>query len=226
MLWVKLCGMTSAEDALAAAEAGADAIGLIFAPSKRRVDVETAKEIVRQLPHTLEKVGLFVNEASDRVEEVAIEVGLTAVQLQGEETPEFARSLFRTNPRKGRGQVRVFKTLHVVGGVEDRAQQFLETGCVDGLLLDSTAPDPVTGEMQRGGTGKIFDWKQAASLLPTLRGKRVIVAGGLTPSNVAAAVHTLHPWGVDVCSSVEREPGKKDLHKLREFVTAARAARG
>ncbi len=225
MIWVKICGMTNADDALAAVDAGADAVGLIFAPSKRRVDVETAKGIVQQLPHTLEKVGVFANESASTMEEIAVEVGLTAVQLQGEETPELAGSLFRTNPRKSRSQMRVFKTLHVVPGVESAPRDFL-ANCVDGLLLDSMAPDPLTGEMQRGGTGQTFDWKRASSFLSGIeRGMRVIVAGGLSPENVGDAVHSLQPWGVDVCSGVESEPGKKDLRKLRAFVQAARDAR-
>jgi phosphoribosylanthranilate isomerase len=224
MLWVKICGMTSAEDALAAAEAGADAIGMLFAPSKRRVSIDQAKEITKALPKTLEKVGVFYDEPAGAIEEIASDVGLTAVQLHGDETPEFARTLFRSSGRSGR-RVRVFKTLHVTDGVEQVAREFLEDGMVDGVLLDSVAQDATTGAIERGGTGQTFDWKSVQALLPSvLRHARIIVAGGLTSANVGAAVRILRPWGVDVCSGVEREPGKKDLEKVREFVASAHEA--
>ena len=122
--------------------------------------------------------------------------------------------------------MRVFKTLHVMEGVETIAKYFLSDGCVDGLLLDTVVRNSETGEVERGGTGQTFDWKRMAELQPSLqRETRIIVAGGLSPVNVAEAIHVLQPWGVDVCSGVEREPGKKDRDKVREFVAAARAAR-
>jgi phosphoribosylanthranilate isomerase len=226
MLWVKICGMTSPEDAMAAAEAGADAIGMLFAPSKRRVTVEQAKGITRKLPHTLEKVGVFYDESAANIEAIADEVGLTAVQLHGDESPDFARQLFRKHPRSNRSRMRVFKTLHVTEGVETIARYFLNDNCVDGLLLDTAVHNPETGEVERGGTGQVFDWKRMAEMLPPLqRQTRIIVAGGLSPANVGEAIHVLQPWGVDVCSGVELEPGKKDLDKVREFVAAAREAR-
>lgn len=226
MVWVKICAMTNPEDAVAAAEAGADAIGMLFAASKRRITVEQAKEITRALPKTLDKVGVFANESAETIEEIAVEVGLTAVQLHGDEPSEFARSLFRNNLRRSRAQMLVFKTLHVVKGVEGVARDFLRDKCVDGLLLDSVAHNPATGEAERGGTGQTFDWKRTGDFLPGIgRETRVIVAGGLSPANVGEAIKLLQPWGVDVCSGVEREVGKKDFAKLREFVNAARAAR-
>ncbi|HWR14397.1 MAG TPA: phosphoribosylanthranilate isomerase [Terriglobales bacterium] len=226
MVWVKICGMTNPEDARAAAEAGADSIGMLFAPSKRRITVEVAKEITRALPHTMEKVGVFYDESAAAIEEIAAEVGLTAVQLHGDESPDFAQQLFRHGSRRSRGQMRVFKTLHVAPGVEGLARNFLQDRCVDGVLLDSVVHDPVTGKTDRGGTGQTFDWKRVEEFLPGIaRETRVIVAGGLSPTNVADAIRMLRPWGVDVCSGVEAEPGKKDLQKLREFVIAARAAR-
>lgn len=226
MLWVKICGMTSADDALAAAEFGADAIGMLFAPSKRRITVERGKEIASALPKTMEKVGVFYDEAALTVEEIAAEVGLTAVQLHGDESPEYAKNLFRNFPRRTRAQMRVFKTLHVRNGVEGVAREFLREKCVDGLLLDSVVHDATTGETIRGGTGQTFDWKRTGDFLPGIeRETRVIVAGGLSPVNVGEAVRVMQPWGVDVCSGVESEVGRKDVQKLREFVTAARAAR-
>jgi phosphoribosylanthranilate isomerase len=226
MLWVKICGMTNPEDAVVAAEAGADAIGIIFAESKRRIGIDQAKEIVRALPRTLEKVGVFYNETATTIEYIAAEVGLTAVQLHGNESPSFAKNLFAKNTRRKRSQMRVFKTLHVETGVEGVVREFLEEKCVDGILLDAVAEDSTTGELIRGGTGKTFDWKRTTEFLPISgNDTRIIVAGGLTPANVGEAVRVMQPWGVDVCSGVEREPGKKDLQKLHDFVAAARAAR-
>jgi len=226
MLWVKICGMTTTEDAVAAAEAGADAIGLIFAPSKRQVTAQIARDITQKLPHTIEKVGVFANESALQIEDIAAEVGLTAVQLHGDESPEFARTLFRHGGQRSRAQMRVFKTLHVTAGIEGVARGFLMETCVDGFLLDSVVHNVETGETQRGGTGQVFDWQRANEFLPGLqRETRIVVAGGLSPLNVADAVRLLQPWGVDVCSGVESEPRKKDQQKIRAFITAARDAR-
>jgi len=226
MLWVKICGMTNVDDAMAASDSGADAIGLIFAPSKRQVTSEVAIEITQKLPKTMEKVGVFANESAQQIEEIAAEVGLTAVQLHGDESPEFARTLFRHGGQRTRAQMRVFKTLHVTTGIEGVARGFLMTNCVDGFLLDSVVHNAETGETERGGTGQTFDWQRANEFLPGVqRETRVIVAGGLSPANVADAVRMLQPWGVDVCSGVEREPRHKDWQKLRAFIAAARDAR-
>jgi phosphoribosylanthranilate isomerase len=226
MLWVKICGMTTVEDALAAADAGADAIGLLFAPSKRQVTSDVARDIVHALPKTVEKVGVFANESAAQIEDIAADVGLTAVQLHGDESAEFARSLFRHGGRRSRAQMRVFKTLHVTAGIENRAREFLAEKCVDGFLLDAMAYDPATGRVERGGTGQKFDWVRANEFLPGVqRETRVIIAGGLSSENVGDAIRTLQPWGVDVCSGVEREPRKKDQAKVRAFIAAARDAR-
>lgn len=226
MLWVKICGMTNVDDAIAASDAGADAIGFIFAPSKRQVSAEIAKEITLKLPKTMEKVGVFANRPAQQIEDIAAEVGLTAVQLHGDESPEFTRTLFRHGGQRTRAQMRIFKTLHVTAGIEGIARGFLLANCVDGFLLDSVVHNAETGETERGGTGQVFDWQRANEFLPGVqRETRVIVAGGLSPANVADAVRMLAPWGVDVCSGVEREPRKKDWQKLRAFVAAARDAR-
>jgi phosphoribosylanthranilate isomerase len=225
MLWVKICGMTTADDAVAAADAGADAIGMLFAPSKRRVTIEQARQITKALPKTLEKVGVFYDESADAIEEIAVDVGLTAVQLHGDESPQFARRLFRKSDRDRR-RIRVFKTLHVIAGFERLARDFAGEECVDGVLLDSVVHNASTGATERGGTGQVFDWTLVQGLLADISAEmRVIVAGGLSSGNVSTAIRVLSPWGVDVCSGVEREPGKKDLDKVREFVASARAAR-
>lgn len=226
MLWVKICGMTNPDDATAAAEAGADGVGMLFAPSKRRIGIERGKQIVQALPRTMEKVGVFYDETASTIEYIAAEVGLTAVQLHGDESPEFAKNLFRNNSRRSRSQMRIFKTLHVRDGVESVARAFLSEKCVDGLLLDSVAHDPASGEVHLGGTGQTFDWHRTSAILPGVgRETRIIVAGGLSAANVAEAIRVMQPWGVDVCSGVECEPGKKDTKKIRDFVTAARAAK-
>ncbi len=215
--------MTNPADALAAAEAGADAIGMLFAPSTRRVGIEQGRDIVRALPPHVEKVGLFYDESASTIETIADDVGLTAVQLHGDEPPDFVAGLFRANGRRSR--VRVFKTIHIGAGAPPDVSPYLRAGLVDAFLLDTVAKDPVTGVVSRGGTGRTFDWSRNVALLEQLDASaRVIVAGGLSAANVGDAVRTMRPWGVDVCSGVEREPGRKDVGKLREFVAAARAA--
>lgn len=224
MLWIKICGMTNSADALAAAEAGADAIGMLFAPSRRRIGIEQGREIARALPQHVEKVGLFYDESASTIEAIAEEVGLTAVQLHGEESPDFVADLFRGDGRRSR--VRVFKTIHVTEDAPPEVGPYLRGNMVDAFLLDTVVKDHVTGVVSRGGTGRTFDWSRNAALIEQLAARtHVIVAGGLSPVNVGDAVRIMHPWGVDVCSGVEREPGKKDVRKLREFVAAARAAR-
>ncbi len=219
MTWIKICGTTTIEDARAAVEAGADAVGFVFAPSPRRIEPERAKQIVAGLPRHAEKVGVFANETAERIREIVEQVGLTAVQLHGDETPEFALTLFRVPGQVSRARRRVFKALGVRPGIEGELRSF--GGCVDGLLLDSVARDG-----RRGGTGQAFDWNRAQEFMPGLTARvRVILAGGLNPENVADAVRKLRPWGVDVCSGVERAPGTKDHDKLRAFVETVRRGR-
>jgi phosphoribosylanthranilate isomerase len=222
MIWIKICGMTNPADALAAAQAGADAIGMLFAPSKRRIGIEQGRDIVRALPQHVEKVGLFSDESASTIEAIVDDVGLTAVQLHGDEPPDFVAGLFRGNGRRSR--VRVFKTIHITGDAAPDVGPYLRGDIVDAFLLDTVAKDPVTAVVSRGGTGQAFDWSRNVALLDELAARaRVIVAGGLSPVNVGEAVRVMHPWGVDVCSGVEREPGKKEAGKIRDFVAAARA---
>ena len=223
MTWIKICGNTSLEDALGAVEAGADALGFIFAPSPRRIEPKAAQAIVAELPETLEKVGVFVNESAEHIREVVEQVHLTAVQLHGDESPEFARNLFRLPGSARQSRLRVFKALPVVTGIERALREFAHTPGVAAVLLDSAAHDSGS---PRGGTGKAFDWGRAAVFVPGVAEcKRVILAGGLTPGNVAGAIEMLAPWGVDVCSGVELSPGRKDPARMRAFVAAVHAAR-
>ncbi len=225
MTWIKICGTTSRADGWAAVEAGADAVGFVFAPSPRQITPDTAREIAACLPPTTDKVGVFVNASAEYIMETARSVGLTVVQLHGDETPEFARRLSR-NPDggpDGRSRLRVFKAVSVTPGIEGALREFAAPGVVDGILLDSAGLRPSGSERVRGGTGIAFDWKRAEDFLPAVAQRiRIILAGGLHPANVAEAVRVLRPWGVDVCTGVEAAPGKKDPGKIRAFIEAVR----
>lgn len=229
MTWIKICGTTTGDDALAAVEAGADAVGFVFAPSPRRIAPEAAQEIAAALPRRVDKVGVFSNESAERIERVARQVGLTIVQLHGDESPDFARRLFRG--ADGRAGLRVFKAVSVMPGVEGVLRDFAAADAVDGILLDSAvlrvACMGQATELVRGGTGVSFDWKRASDFVPGIAQRtRVILAGGLSPANVGDAVRILKPWGVDVCTGVEASPGAKDHDKIRAFVSAVRACSG
>ncbi|HEX4215902.1 MAG TPA: phosphoribosylanthranilate isomerase [Candidatus Dormibacteraeota bacterium] len=191
---VKICGITDAASALAAAEAGADMIGFHFCPSKRRITPEAARRILSELPRRPTVVGVFIDPSEREVEEVCAQVGLDRVQLHGAEAPGF------------RAPVDVIKVLKVRDGVLPDASAW-----PDPVLLDSWSADG------RGGTGRTWDWDLAAGF--TAR-RRVIVAGGLDPDNVAEVVRRLRPFGVDVSSGVESAPGTKDPTRVRAFVQA------
>jgi phosphoribosylanthranilate isomerase len=193
-MFVKICGVTRVEDAMAAADAGASAIGFVFWPdSPRFIDPFRARAIARALPPFVTPVGLFVNQPRDYIRGVTSLVRLGAVQLHGDETPEFAASI----------RVPVVKALPV-----DRARAW-PAGTT--LLLD--AHDPV----QRGGTGRTIDWAGAAEIAAA---RRVLLAGGLTPDNVADAIARVRPFGIDVSSGVERAPGVKDHRRITALFEA------
>lgn len=202
-LRIKICGITSLEDGLSATDSGADALGFVFSKaSPRYVDPEAAGEIIRRLPPLVTMVGVFVDEASEAVNAIVRTAGLDAAQLHGEETPEECR----------RVEARVIKALRVrVPGDVERMAGY-DVGC---FLLDAFS------EGAPGGTGATFDWDIAAR---AKRYGRIILAGGLTPDNVAGAVTKVRPYGVDVSSGVESEPGRKDFEKVRRFIEGARAA--
>lgn len=210
-IWIKICATTCVEDALASVEAGANALGFVFAPSKRRVSAEQAAKIIVELPSNVERVGVFNNESVTSVAATVERAGLSAVQLHGEESPEFIEELTARWPPGSR--VNVIKTV-LVG--EDFATRFAHVSQdyrgIDSILLDSG-----------GGSGRTFDWEAVRPLVGG-NGKRLIVAGGLNPENVGEAIKKFAPWGVDVVSGVEREPGRKDPAKLKAFVSAVRKA--
>jgi len=215
-VWVKICGTTNLEDALAAVDAGADAVGFVFAESPRRVEPAVAADITRALPDHIEKVGVFVNETAERISEIVRQVDLTIVQLHGDESLEFANELAEHRRLRVIPVVPITKIRELEhqtgGGVRIRGP------LIDTILIDSAIPD------KRGGTGRTWDWGLRPGFTQVVRGKvNIIVAGGLTPLNVRAAIKTMLPWGVDVASGVEREPGRKDHARVREFVQAAKS---
>ncbi|MGB9825129.1 MAG: phosphoribosylanthranilate isomerase [Desulfofundulus sp.] len=202
MVRVKICGITDISSALVAAEAGADALGFVFAPSPRRITPSLARRICRELPPFITRVGVFVDAPLEEVRAVAEYCGLDVIQLHGNEPPDYCHSLGR----------RVIKAFRV--GVELDPVE-LARYPVDAILLDSY----VVG--QKGGTGQPFDWQLAASLKIA---RPLILAGGLRPDNVGRAVAMVKPYGVDVSSGVEKDgqPGKKDPDKIRRFIAAAK----
>jgi phosphoribosylanthranilate isomerase len=202
---VKICGITSAEDALTAVEAGADALGFMFyASSPRCVTRETATQIVHHLPPFVAKVGVFVNPNAEEVRLAIADCGLDTLQFHGEESPEFCRQF----------GLKVLKAFRVQGPETLKA---LPTYSSMAWLLDSF----VAGS--HGGTGNTFNWDIAAEAVRM--GGRVILAGGLTPENAAEAVRKVRPYGLDVSSGVESAPGKKDAAKVRAFIAAAKGAK-
>ncbi|HEY5027868.1 MAG TPA: phosphoribosylanthranilate isomerase [Candidatus Angelobacter sp.] len=209
--WIKICGTTSLEDALSSIEAGADALGFIFAPSKRRILPENAQKIIRELPHNIERIGVFLDAGAMGIRQVVGEVELTGIQMHGE--GEFPPEVYSYLPPERRDKLQKIKTVIVWAGFELRFDSFAAVpGVIDAWLFDSGA-----------GSGKSFDWQEARAKLGDRQG-RFIMAGGLTPENVGAAMRAFKPWGVDVVTGVEREPGRKDPEKLKAFVAAVRRA--
>src|ERR1700676_175259 len=218
MTWVKLCGMTNLEDALAAVDAGADAVGFVFyEKSPRNISVEAARDIVRKLPEGVEKVGVFVDLEPERIRETVMEVGLTVVQLHGKRSAESVCRDLELSP----DCVGVSKVILMIQGdsLKDDVLFGVTVSNMFAILLDSRSNGAT------GGTGATFDWDgtwrvvQEMSLMVP-----VIVAGGLTPVNVREAMRLFQPFGVDVVSGVEARPGKKDPEKVRAFVKAVREA--
>lgn len=222
MTWIKICGTTNLEDALMAVEAGADALGFVFYDrSPRYLDPEAAREIVRQLPPDVEKVGVFVNGSRDDLETVVKNTGLTGAQIH----------VNLQRPGESLSQWLEISTLRqrylvLPADLEDLAGLMLPKKKGEppqrptAIFLDSgTAEKP-------GGTGKAFDWMKAQSTAGVIRtlNFKLVVAGGLNPGNVAEAIRILDPWGVDVVSGVEASPGKKDPQKVRAFTKAVREA--
>lgn len=202
-MFVKICGITTPEDARAAVDAGADAVGMIFAPSRRMVTVEQAQAIVAAVPPGVLTVGVFRNHLAREVLEIVEQTGLGAAQLHGSETP--------TTSHRVHDAVAVLIRAMAAG---DPQLSEIDDHDADVVMLDAPTPGG-------GGGGVPFDWTLVGDL--TAR-HRVLLAGGLRPDNVAEAIEVVRPWGVDVASGVEASPGRKDHDAVRRFVTAARAA--
>ncbi len=203
MTRVKICGLTNAEDAHVAAEAGADALGFIFYPkSKRFVTPEQVKSIVADLPPFVTPVGVFVNEPRDRICQIADDIGLRALQLHGDETPEDCLGYDRP----------VIRALRVGTGFSEADIEPYASAGVESFLLDKDK------EGFYGGTGETFDWGMA--VMARSYG-RIILSGGLTPFNVEESIQVVQPYAVDTGSGVEKEAGKKDHDKVRAFIQHA-----
>jgi phosphoribosylanthranilate isomerase len=199
-MFVKICGITNEDDALFAVAMGADAVGFVFAPSPRQVSVQLVYDITRRLPPEILTVGVFRDELPERVIDLVTRSGVKAAQLHGHESPAMVAEV-AANVRW------VIKAVAAGTGDATRAAGF----GTDMVLVD--APNP--------GSGTVFDWSLVSDLPD---GPRYILAGGLNPDNVARAVATVQPWGVDVSSGVERTPGRKDPLKVKAFIDRARGA--
>jgi phosphoribosylanthranilate isomerase len=203
MTLVKICGITNVDDALAAVKAGADALGFNFyKPSPRYITPQHAREIIEQLPDSLLTVGVFVNEESEAVRKIAHVVGLKALQLHGDESPEYCREL---------ADYHVIKALAVSGRFDPHTPNQYE---VKAIMLDTKH------NTLRGGTGHVFDWSIAQRLALTI--PKLYLAGGLSPENVENAIKTVRPFAVDACSALEDRPGKKNHDRMRVFINTVR----
>ncbi len=222
MTWVKICGTTSLEDARLAVEAGADALGFVFAVSPRRVVPEQVRGIVKELPDTVEKVGVFVNESAERIRMIMKGTGLTGVQLHGNEGDRLMSEVNAMHTAHGQ-KPKLYRAMHLPESFAEKMN--LGFSWPEGYARpDAILLDAAEGQV-RGGSGKKFDWNAAVPLVEAMQAQiPVIVAGGLDPENVAEAIRLFQPYGVDVVSGVESSPGKKDPEKVRKFVRAARRA--
>jgi phosphoribosylanthranilate isomerase len=199
-VFIKICGITNEDDALLATAMDTDALGFVFAPSRRQVQPDLVRDILRRLPREVVTVGVFRNERPERVVDIASRVGLHGVQLHGQEPVSEVRWI--------RERVSFVIQAFAAG---DPALAAAANSPADVLLVDS--PNP--------GSGKVFDWRLAEG---APGGVRVMLAGGLNSDNVGEAIRLVRPWGVDVSTGVEASPGHKDPRKLRRFIEAAREA--
>jgi|SRR5262245_59905932 len=240
MTWIKICGITNLEDAKAAVDAGADALGFVFySKSPRNIDPEAARAIIEKIPEGVEKVGVFVDALGEEEVRTANHARLTALQrhlfldIRAHDNKLYAMGCYWRPPRNYIciSTKMLFEQEDGVAGMTENLLRVSENilrmpgadrmGVLDAMLsavfLDS-------GSIQQpGGTGKVFDWKRVLPMVDALRDRlKIVIAGGLNADNVAECIHLLHPWGVDVSSGVEEKPGKKDPEKIRAFVRAVR----
>lgn len=199
-MFVKICGITSEDDALFAIAMGADAVGFVFAPSPRQIAAQQVYDITRRLPPEILTVGVFRDEHPTRVIDTVNRAGLKAAQLHGHESPADVAAVM--------AQVRWVIKAVVAGSTDARR---VDEYATEYVLVDAPSP----------GSGKVFDWSMMEDVP---EGPKLILAGGLTPDNVGEAVRIAKPWGVDVSSGVEKSPGKKDPRMVKAFIERARAA--
>lgn len=235
MVGVKVCGITTLEDALNAARMGADALGFVFAPSPRRVTADQVRSIVSRLPESVTTVGVFVNAPVQEISALRTYCGLDVIQLHGDEPEEFVaaldgqiikavRACAASSDQGACREVGAGFKPAPTGGSEAYQKPYLTerilvSDRLHGYASATILLDTHCGEA-RGGTGKAFDWRQAVE---AARRRPVILAGGLSPDNVAEAIADVAPCGVDVCSGVESEPGRKDYARMSRFIRTAKS---
>lgn len=204
MTKIKICGITNLEDAQSALSFGADAIGFVFAESPRRVEPETAKSIMEDLKGRVLSVGVFVNEAVNEVARIADYCGLDAIQLHGEEDPQYCAQLKKRN---------IIKAFRIKDDTSLAPMRRYKD--VFAYLLDAFSKEAY------GGTGRTFDWNLAVKAKDI--GRPIVLSGGLGPENIEEAIKAVRPYGVDISSSIETRPGKKDRKRMGELISAIKA---
>jgi len=222
MTWVKICGITNLEDAMTAVDAGADALGFVFyEKSPRYVTPEFARGIIEKLPQTIEKVGVFADASVEHVDAVLSRVSITAIQVSVKAAPTDTESCAYCfeELRRREPHLRLIPAMSMQGESPENVAMMWNPECVYSFLLDSGFNG------LPGGTGQRFDWAATEGAVEVIKSLgNIVVAGGLTPTNVAEAMRILKPWGVDVSSGVEARPGKKDPEKVKAFISAVRKA--
>lgn len=214
-IWIKICGTTSLSDAELAIDAGADAVGFVFAPSPRRVTPAQVAAIIPKLPQSVEMIGVFAEAAFEEMASAVVDCGLTGVQLHFEAAPELTG---RLRDRFG-STLRIVRVVRFAAETPGAVPKLVDDPNADAVLVDSCSK---TGA---GGTGIAYNWELAAEAIFRHGAERkFIAAGGLNAANVAEAIDRLRPWGVDVASGVESAPGRKDAASVRAFIAGARAA--
>jgi phosphoribosylanthranilate isomerase len=221
-MWIKICGTTSLADAQHAANSGASAVGFVFAPSPRRVTVDQVRAISPHLPRNVERIGVFVDATFDELVSAVREADLTGVQLHANDDPDLPRRLrAHFAAETSTATISILAVLAFSDDMEAQIQSVARDaardGAIDALLIDSRSP------VGHGGTGTRYDWQAAQHLFRKVAPQlRLIAAGGLHPDNVAEAIRTLTPWGVDVATGVEAAPGRKDPARVAAFIRNAR----
>ena len=216
MFRIKICGITNVDDALAAMNAGADAIGLNFYPrSNRSIDLPIAKSISESVPDSVKKVGVFVNASGDEIASVAEQLALDIIQLHGDEPPALLSQL----PRR----ISIIRAFRCGSKGLQPLQSYLKECESSGRMPDAVLIDS-DAQNEFGGTGHVADWTRIANERDFIGRIPLLLGGGLTPANLAEAIAQVKPDGVDVASGVESAPGRKDIALVQKFVTSARSA--